>query len=332
MKKSKRQQKRLEKRPFEEWKDAFIFVIFFLELEVFAAFFRENYLYDLKKNKTKGVENMNEKIYKGFIVSGNKVCRWVKKIDEKIFEYDSNGHIVHEKDSEGFEKWYEYDEKGNEIHLKESDGFEVWHEYDENGNKIHTYDNWFGDEFWYEYDKNGKQIYEKHSNGFEKNFIYDEFGHDVTFIDKIEYNQKGRVIYRKLIWGDEFWYEYDENNKIIYRKFQNQYNEKEYWYEYLVNGNKIAKKEKRYERQYKRGKKVNEWIEFLSEYDSNGNKKHSKSSDGNEEWYEYDEKGSLIYHKYISLTEETENTEIFYEIEYDSNGNITTEVKFISVE
>lgn len=218
---------------------------------------------------------MNEKIYKGFIVSGNKVCRWVKKIDEKIFEYDSNGHIVHEKDSEGFEKWYEYDEKGNEIHLKESDGFEVWHEYDENGNKIHTYDNWF---------------------------------------------------------GDEFWYEYDENNKIIYRKFQNQYNEKEYWYEYLVNGNKIAKKEKRYERQYKRGKKVNEWIEFLSEYDSNGNKKHSKSSDGNEEWYEYDEKGSLIYHKYISLTEETENTEIFYEIEYDSNGNITTEVKFISVE
>ena len=110
MKKSKRQQKRLEKRPFEEWKDALIFVVFFLELEVFAAFFRENYLYDLKKNKTKGVENMNEKIYKEFIVSGNKVCRWVKKIDEKIFEYDSNGHIVHEKDSGGFEEWHEYDE------------------------------------------------------------------------------------------------------------------------------------------------------------------------------------------------------------------------------
>ena len=152
MKKSKREQKWLEKKLFEEWKDALVFVVFFLELEVFAAFFRENYLYDLNKNKTKGVENMNEKIYKEFIVSGNKVCRWVKKTETS--EYNSDGNIVHSKNSEGFEKWYEYDAKGNEIHSKDSDGFEIWHEYD----------------------ANGKVIYSKNSKGIETCSEYDEDG------------------------------------------------------------------------------------------------------------------------------------------------------------
>ena len=63
---------------------------------------------------------MNEKIYKEFIVSGNKVGRWLKKTETS--EYNSDGNIVHSKDSEGFEKWYEYDAKGNEIHSKDSYG------------------------------------------------------------------------------------------------------------------------------------------------------------------------------------------------------------------
>jgi len=59
-----------------------------------------------------------------------------KIINGNLYEYDSNGKVIHSKDSNGDEYWYDYDSKGNLIHSKDSDGFEIWCEYDSNGNRI----------------------------------------------------------------------------------------------------------------------------------------------------------------------------------------------------
>ena len=55
-------------------------------------------------------------------------------INYPLITKDSNGNVVHRKDSNGSEYWKEYDENNNEIHYKDSDGFEAW--YDSEGNRI----------------------------------------------------------------------------------------------------------------------------------------------------------------------------------------------------
>jgi YD repeat-containing protein len=67
---------------------------------------------------------------------------------EPISEYDSNGKVIHCKNSNGFEWWQEFDTNGNMIHYKDSSGYEYWCEYDSNGKEIHYKDN-KGYERWY---------------------------------------------------------------------------------------------------------------------------------------------------------------------------------------
>jgi len=55
-----------------------------------------------------------------------------------IKEYDTNGNIIHSRDSDGYELWCEYDNNGKCIHFRDSDGYEVWYDYDTNGNVINT--------------------------------------------------------------------------------------------------------------------------------------------------------------------------------------------------
>ena len=84
------------------------------------------------------------------------------------------------------------------------------------------------------------------------------------------------------------------------------------------------------------GKKVGRWVKKNKtteyEYDAWKNEIHYKDSDGYEKWHEYNENGSLIYYKYISFNEENKNKEIFYEIEYDSNGNSNKKIEYINFE
>jgi len=35
-------------------------------------------------------------------------------------EYDTNGNLIHSRNSSGFEVWYEYDDRGNLIHTRTS--------------------------------------------------------------------------------------------------------------------------------------------------------------------------------------------------------------------
>jgi|688.fasta_scaffold1928994_1 YD repeat-containing protein len=69
-----------------------------------------------------------EKVYRKRLATTTR--RWCYKIDE----YDSNGNLIHSKDSDGFETWHEYDANGNLIHYKSSGGVESW--YDSFGKKI----------------------------------------------------------------------------------------------------------------------------------------------------------------------------------------------------
>ena len=46
-----------------------------------------------------------EKIYKEFVVKGEKISKWVTKTEEA--EYDSNGNKIYYKDSAGKENYYE---------------------------------------------------------------------------------------------------------------------------------------------------------------------------------------------------------------------------------
>lgn len=98
-----------------------------------------------------------KKIFKEFVVKGEKISKWVTKTEET--EYDSNGNMIHSKDSAGDEEWKEYNSNGKQIHVKNSKGLEVWYEYDSNGNKIYYKDS-DGKENYYEnqYNSDGKLI------------------------------------------------------------------------------------------------------------------------------------------------------------------------------
>ena len=81
-----------------------------------------------------------------------------KIIAGNLHEYDSNGKLIHFKDSNGYERWREYDGNGKVIHYKDSNGFETWREYGSNGNELHFKDS-NGYEFWC--NSNGNEITKK---------------------------------------------------------------------------------------------------------------------------------------------------------------------------
>ena len=116
-----------------------------------------------------------------------------KVIDGNLHEYDSNGKVIHSKDSNGYEWWSEFDINGKLIHFKNSDGFENWSDYDSNGKEIHC-KNSNGYEWWSEYDSNGKLIHYKNSNGCE--IWYDSNGKKITKkqFDKLNSSCVGKVV------------------------------------------------------------------------------------------------------------------------------------------
>jgi YD repeat-containing protein len=68
--------------------------------------------------------------------------------NKPIYEYDSNGNLIHRKYTNGYEEWWEYDFNGKCVHYKDSTGFKQWWEYDTNGKFIYTKTS-DGEEIWY---------------------------------------------------------------------------------------------------------------------------------------------------------------------------------------
>jgi len=158
----------------------------------------------------------------------NKI-RLIKQITKGLpVQYDKNGNLIYQKDSNGNEWWYDYDSHNNLIHLKTSYGYEEWYEYDSHNNMIHAKDS-NGDEAWYDYDSHNNQIHYKTSNGYE------------TWYD---YDSNNNQIHYKTSNGYETWYDYDSNNNRILAKSSNG-DEWRYEYSYDEQGRMIERKQKR---------------------------------------------------------------------------------------
>ena len=71
------------------------------------------------------------------------------------YEYNSDGDVIYERNSNGDEEWY--DNSGNLIRYRNSDGFEAWSERHSNGYLSHYRDN-KGNEYWF--DENGNRIHD----------------------------------------------------------------------------------------------------------------------------------------------------------------------------
>ena len=150
-------------------------------------------------------------------------------------EYDANGNVIYEKDSEGIEYWFEYDDlTGNVVYAKDSTGFEMrcssitgktiyakksngiecW--YGDNG-KINHIKNPDGIEYWVDYDENGNTIHRKYPDGYEIWYEYDEndkllSSHDTRgFIYR--YNDRRIIIYAEDSNGNKVWFD-DDGNRI----------------------------------------------------------------------------------------------------------------------
>ena len=67
------------------------------------------------------------------IIKGDSTIQGVT-VHQYWRDYDSEGNLIHFKNSNGWEFWTDYDSEGNRIHFKNSDGLEYW--YDSNGNRI----------------------------------------------------------------------------------------------------------------------------------------------------------------------------------------------------
>ncbi len=192
----------------------------------------------------------------------------------------------------------EYDENENLIHLKNNTGTEKWYDYDDAGNCIYRKDN-KDFELWYEYDENGNLICEKDKKNYKCSYEY-------------EYDKNGNVIYWKNSAGAECWKVYDKSGKLI-----EQVNEEDGTASWQRIENNSGKECVSYELE-------NEGILTNYDYDKNGNLLECSSfipyrqTNLGGTFYEYDEKGNLIYKKYTE--DEYVVIEEFFEYEYYSSG------------
>lgn len=128
--------------------------------------------------------------------------------DEYEIELDEKGHVIHLKDSNGYEYWLKYDEKENVIYCINSDGAKSWDEYDEMGNKLH-YKNSDGYEYWNEYDK-GRLIHHKTLNGKEYWNEYDDQGRLIQcifatgIVQLYDYNEEAKTIHCKKVYDPSY--------------------------------------------------------------------------------------------------------------------------------
>lgn len=140
----------------------------------------------------------------------------------------------------------EYDQFGRVIYIKYSNS-EFKYDYDESGSKRHAISFLYSkkdDESWADLDSNGNEIHVKYKSGFE---------------EWNEYNDENKLIYRKNKYGDETRYEYKGNITEVY--FTG------------IDG-------------YTSLSSIDNGTEYF-EYDDKGNVIHFENSGGHEEFYEY---------------------------------------------
>lgn len=125
-----------------------------------------------------------------------------KKINEKYYEYDSNGNQIHTK-SEDTEEWNDYDDKKNLIHTKMK-------------SKIQNSTSKKETDIYYEYNDHGKLVYYKQI----------AYGYMIEYEGTYKWDDKDRILYRKELcykngepqYFYEYNYEVNEKGVTIHEK------------------------------------------------------------------------------------------------------------------
>ena len=165
-------------------------------------------------------------------------------------ELNKRGDIIYQKSEKlpghkvELEVWNEYNARNLHIHRMfvyyqkngKKDSWETWFKYDENGNVISD-----SDGNYFQYEKN-KLVHSKAADSCEKWFSYDENGQK-------KYEKNYGYTRRGTKYGtEEYWYEYNNKNDIVHKKYKIDLDGIEisnfyytYDYEYYPNG-KLKKK------------------------------------------------------------------------------------------
>jgi glucose dehydrogenase len=137
-----------------------------------------HYPFNRKENIYLEIEVLGETIRDNdkCVTNKFKVLRIIPREEFHLIEpknFDKNGNLIYQENSDGSWEKSEYDENNNEIYFENSSGYWEKRQYDENNNKIY-YENSEG--FWEkrQYDKNNNEIYFENSNGYWRKYEYDE--------------------------------------------------------------------------------------------------------------------------------------------------------------
>ncbi|MBA2214179.1 RHS repeat protein [Sellimonas intestinalis] len=202
--------------------------------------------------------------------------------DEETYEYDSEGRILHRKDSNGEEEIYEYDADGIATCIDEQG--EIY-KFDQSGNMI--YNKGEGLERWAEYNQFGKSVHYKEKDGDE---ILEEWG---------EYNSSGKLVH---FWdsdgSDERW-TYDEKDRLL---------------KYEDSSGAVTINQYRAGGEIEHSFRHDRWREIRTWYNEKGLPVHAWNSDGCDEYWEYNELGKETYHATFQRKECRK--------EYDESGNL----------
>lgn len=235
-----------------------------------------------------------------------------------------------EKTSDLYDEKYSYDADGNLIGSIEYISNTLTYEYDANGNMIK------GDNAAYEYDTNGNMVTKRYKDYLDRDAktIY-EYDADGNMVKEVQYSGDGSVSQennyaydvngnRIKMWNDfsNATYEYDANGNMV----------KETWADYYA-GAWTGTTTYEYDEKGRRTKGTvtsqygNDYSKNVTEFnyeDIEGGYIVSIYSDGVlKEKYEVDDEE--LINKKISYNQDGSQSVVWYEREYDANGNIIAE-------
>lgn len=151
---------------------------------------------------------------------------------KEIWEYDKNNNVIHYLDSTCCEKWFEYDDQNRLIYYNEDSRIIIYPVYDTNGNRIFDKNPHGEIVEEYKYDENENKIYCRDKNGREEFYEYDDN-------NKLIYIKSCKTDTNNSIFSEES-FRYDKSGNCIYHKFNyNDLNIDEEWYRYDDKNNLI---------------------------------------------------------------------------------------------
>ncbi len=253
----------------------------------------------------------NDELYEEYDEKGNLLYTTVeeKGLEWQRFEYDENNNKVLFESNVGITK-YKYDETGNLVYWENDSGYWGKYEYDDLGRET-KYDS---NAEWYNksYDSNGNLIFEE--RGYHGDDKYNSWA-------KYIYDQNNNLIKIESNNGNVTEYTYDDMSRLTYESYSDN-DSKNVKYTYDGYGNITRKEKKHY------------WEEFT--YDIQGRLIHWIDSKDEQNIYEYDDKGNLIYKQVgdeVTSNDYDEDGNLIYtetiytyssfwfKFEYDENGN-----------